>query len=212
LALFRVRRFITGGDRVSFAPLRVRKEILYKTPCMPVSRQRKIQKARKRTRVPHSTETPQPLTNTAAGNTRYLRIGAVIVVIVLAGAVIGFLVSRRGGNETAAEVTTPSGLKITDLRVGDGASPQLGQVVTVHYIGKLENGTEFNNSYKGGKPIDFTLGKVIPGWNEGLATMKVGGKRKLFIPSNLAYGPTGRPPMIPPNSNLIFEIELIKIK
>lgn len=180
---------------------------------MPVSRQRKVQKARKRTRVPHSTETPQPLSNTAAGNNRYLRIGAVIVIIVLAGAVIGFLVSRRGNTETAAEVTTtPSGLKIQDLKVGDGASPKMGQTVTVHYTGALENGKEFNNSYKGGKPIDFTLGEVIPGWNEGLATMKVGGKRKLFIPSNLAYGPRGKPPMIPPNSNLVFVIELLNIK
>ena len=179
---------------------------------MPLSRHRKVHKARKRPRVPHSTDTPQPLSNSAAGSNRYLRIGAVIVVIVLAGAVIGFLVSRRG-TETAAEVTTtPSGLKIQDLKVGDGASPKMGQTVTVHYTGALENGKEFNNSYKGGKPIDFTLGEVIPGWNEGLATMKVGGKRKLFIPSNLAYGPQGRPPMIPPNSNLIFEIELLKIK
>ena len=179
---------------------------------MPVSRQRKVYKARKRARVPHSTETPQPLSNTAAGTNRYLRIGAVIVVIVLAGAVIGFLVSRRGDTETAPEVITQSGLKITDLKVGDGASPKMGQTVTVHYTGALENGKEFNNSYKGGKPIDFTLGEVIPGWNEGLATMKVGGKRKLYIPSNLAYGPRGKPPMIPPNSNLVFVIELLGIK
>ena len=89
----------------------------------------------------------------------------------------------------------------------------MGQTVSVHYIGELENGTEFNNSYKGaGKPVDFKLGEVIPGWNEGLLTMKVGGKRKLFIPSKLAYGPMGKPPTIPPNSNLVFEIELLGIK
>ena len=177
---------------------------------MPVSRQRKIHKARKRARVPHSTETPNPLHAPTAENNRNLRIAAAIVLILLAGGVVAFLMYR--GNTTAnAEMTTPSGLKITDLRVGDGASPKMGQTVSVNYIGRLENGTEFNNSYKTGRPAEFTLGEVIPGWNEGLQSMKVGGKRKLFIPSNLAYGPRGRPG-IPPNSNLIFEIELLSIK
>jgi FKBP-type peptidyl-prolyl cis-trans isomerase len=90
----------------------------------------------------------------------------------------------------------------------------MGQTVTVNYLGRLndENGKEFNNSYNLGKPIDFKLGQVIPGWNEGLQTMKVGGKRSLWIPSKLAYGPAGRPPQIPPNSNLYFEIELLGIK
>lgn len=178
---------------------------------MPVSRQRKIQKARKRPRVPHSPLTPNPQSASAAPKSnRKLRIGAGIVLIVLAGSVIAFLVSRSG-TPAGAEVTTASGLKIHDLRVGDGPSPQMGQTVTVHYTGKLENGTEFNNSYNMGKPIDFTLGEVIQGWNEGLLTMKVGGKRRLFIPSNLAYGAQGRPG-IPPNSNLVFEIELLGIK
>lgn len=178
---------------------------------MPVSRNRKIHKARKRTRVPHSSATPAPLSTTRKTDQK-LRIAAAIVLILLAGSVVAFLISR-GGNPVAAEITTPSGLKIQDLKVGDGPSPKMGQTVNVHYIGWLENGTEFNNSRKGaGRPVDFTLGEVIPGWNEGLSTMKVGGKRKLFIPSNLAYGPQGRPPAIPPNSNLIFEIELLSIK
>lgn len=132
------------------------------------------------------------------------------MLILLAGGVVAFIMTR-GGTPANAEVTTPSGLKITDLRVGDGASPKMGQTVSVHYIGKLENGTEFNNSYDMGKPAEFKLGEVIEGWNEGLSTMKVGGKRKLFIPSKLAYGAGGRPG-IPPNSNLIFEIELLAIK
>lgn len=109
-------------------------------------------------------------------------------------------------------ITTASGLKYEDLKVGDGASPKLNQTVRVNYIGRLENGTEFNNSYKMGQPIEFSLGGVIAGWQEGLSTMKVGGKRRLWIPSKLAYGATGKPPAIPPNSNLDFEIELLAIK
>lgn len=133
-------------------------------------------------------------------------------MILLAGSVVAFLMSR-GGTPAVAEVTTPSGLKIQDFKVGEGPSPKMGQTVKVHYIGWLENGTEFNNSHKGaGKPVEFTLGEVIPGWNEGLSTMKVGGKRKLFIPSKLAYGPEGRGATIPPNSNLVFEIELLGIR
>lgn len=130
----------------------------------------------------------------------------------LAGAVVAYLVSTRG-TQAGAEVTTPSGLKIQDFKVGDGPSPRMGQTVSVHYIGRLENGTEFNNSYKiPGKPVEFKLGQVIPGWNEGLSTMKVGGKRRLRIPSALAYGRAGSPPNIPPNANLEFEIELLGIK
>ena len=144
---------------------------------------------------------------------RNLRIGAVIVLIVLAGSVVGYLVSRRGP-QANAEVTTASGLKIQDLRVGDGPSPVPGQTIKVNYIGTLENGREFDNSYKRGTPVDFKIGvgKVIKGWDEGLMGMKVGGKRKLFIPSKLGYGTFGKPPDIPPNSNLVFEIELLGVK
>lgn len=123
-----------------------------------------------------------------------------------------YVISTLRGTKAAPEITTASGLKYQDLRVGDGASPQMGQTVTVHYIGRLENGTEFNNSYKLGKPIDFKLGQVIAGWNEGLQSMKVGGKRRLWIPSRLAYGAAGRPPAIPPKANLDFEIELLGVK
>ena len=126
-------------------------------------------------------------------------------------AAVAYVITRRG-SQAPNEVTTASGLKYQDLKVGDGPSPKMGQTVSVHYIGRLENGTEFNNSHKMGRPIDFKLGEVIQGWNEGLQTMKVGGKRRLWSPSKLAYGRAGRPPAIPPNSNLDFEIELLGIK
>jgi FKBP-type peptidyl-prolyl cis-trans isomerase len=90
----------------------------------------------------------------------------------------------------------------------------MGQQVRVHYIGWLENGKEFNNSHTMGRgqPVDFRLGGVIPAWNEALQSMKVGGKRRIFVPSKLGYGAQGNPPNIPPNANLEFEIELIGIK
>ena len=133
----------------------------------------------------------------------------VLAVLVLAGVV--YVITRRS-SLAGNEITTASGLKYQDIKVGDGGSPKPNQTVSVHYIGRLENGTEFNNSYKMGKPIEFSLGEVIPGWKEGLQTMKVGGKRRLWIPSKLAYGPAGRPPAIPPNANLDFDIELLGIK
>ena len=176
---------------------------------MPQSRHRKIERARKRPRVASSNPT---VVNRPPKSDRNTKLIAIIITAAVAAFVAFYVVSTLRGSKAGSPVTTETGLKYQDLKVGDGASPQMGQTVTVHYIGRLENGTEFNNSYKLGKPIDFKLGKVIAGWNEGLQSMKVGGKRRLWIPSKLAYGPAGNPPAIPPNANLDFEIELLGIK
>lgn len=176
---------------------------------MPLSRHRKTNKAKKRPRVPRSNPAAEPQTV----RNRNLRIGAIVLVVVIAASAVAYVIAHRE-SEPGEEVTTPSGLKYVDLKVGDGASPKPGQTITVHYTGAVENGKEFNNSYKGGAPIDFRIGvgAVIKGWDEGLMTMKVGGKRRLTIPPDIGYGKAGRPPDIPPNSTLIFDVELLGIK
>jgi peptidylprolyl isomerase len=110
--------------------------------------------------------------------------------------------------------TTASGLKYYDLKVGTGDSPTTGKTVVVNYTGWLQDGTQFDSSLDSGQPFSFTLGQgnVIPGWDEGVATMKPGGKRQLVIPAALGYGDTGAGTMIPPGATLIFEVELISIK
>lgn len=110
-------------------------------------------------------------------------------------------------------ITTESGLQYFDLRVGDGEQPQSGQTVSVNYVGRLEDGTIFDSSYKRDQPFNFTLGvgQVIRGWDEGVGSMRVNGKRKLIIPPDLAYGSRGAGGVIPPNATLEFEVELVAI-
>lgn len=109
--------------------------------------------------------------------------------------------------------TTASGLQYIIIEEGTGDKPEKGQKVKVHYTGKLEDGTVFDSSVKRGVPIEFTIGvgQVIKGWDEGIADMKVGEKRQLIIPPDLGYGPNGYPPVIPPNSTLIFDTELVEV-
>jgi FKBP-type peptidyl-prolyl cis-trans isomerase len=105
-------------------------------------------------------------------------------------------------------------LEIEDIRVGTGAEAKAGQSVTVHYVGTLVDGTKFDSSRDRGKGFSFKLGagQVIKGWDQGVAGMKIGGLRKLTIPSALAYGERGFPPVIPPRSTLVFEVELLSVQ
>ncbi|MGD9803984.1 MAG: FKBP-type peptidyl-prolyl cis-trans isomerase [Hyphomicrobiaceae bacterium] len=115
-------------------------------------------------------------------------------------------------------VTTPSGLTITDTQVGTGASPTTGQICVMHYTGWLyENGAKgkkFDSSVDRGQPFEFPIGtgRVIKGWDEGVASMKVGGKRTLVIPPELGYGARGAGGVIPPNATLIFDVELLELR
>ena len=170
---------------------------------MPKSRKRKTGKGGASSR---STYSSKKQSNQLTKAIAFLVIAAVAVAAVL------FFVLRGGGG-TGDEVTTASGLKYIDEVVGTGASPTSGQNVTVHYTGTLENGTKFDSSVDKGQPYKFRLGvdPVIKGWVEGLMTMKAGGKRKLIIPAKLGYGAAGRPPEIPPNSTLLFEVELLSV-
>jgi peptidylprolyl isomerase len=117
--------------------------------------------------------------------------------------------AAQGGNV----ITTSSGLRYVDVNVGTGPSPKPGQSCTVHYTGTLENGRKFDSSRDRNEPFTFVIGQgqVIKGWDEGVSTMKVGGRRTLTIPAALGYGARGAGGVIPPNATLIFDVELLGV-
>jgi peptidylprolyl isomerase len=135
---------------------------------------------------------------------------------------VAFLGSGAAATATAQAIgqtiRTPSGLSITDSKIGTGATPQAGQICVMHYTGWLyqngKKGEKFDSSLDRGKPFEFMIGRrqVIAGWDEGVATMKVGGKRTLIIPPELGYGARGAGNVIPPNATLIFDVELLDVK
>jgi peptidylprolyl isomerase len=143
----------------------------------------------------------------------------VIILLLLAGG--AYLVWSAASDNSAGNLpnlsgmtTTASGLQYKDTQIGSGDEATPGKMVSVHYTGWLQNGVKFDSSLDRGQPftLNVGVGQVIPGWDEGLVGMKVGGKRLLVIPPELGYGAAGSPPVIPPNATLIFEVELLEVK
>jgi peptidylprolyl isomerase len=146
------------------------------------------------------------------------RLTATLAALVLTSMVSMVSDDSASAQSAAKPVTTSSGLQMIDTKVGTGATPRAGQICVMHYTGWLyENGVKgkkFDSSVDRGEPFEFPIGqqRVIAGWDEGVATMKVGGKRTLIIPAKLGYGARGAGGAIPPNATLIFDVELLGVK
>lgn len=175
---------------------------------MPQSRKRRTGRRR-----PSNIASSRKPSAVGSRSSKRSRVVAAVIVIALVAAGAAYLFAPSLTGTSGAEVTTPSGLKYTDLVVGAGPSPQPGQTVTVNYTGTLTDGTKFDSSFDHGQPYSFVIGqgKVIKGWDEGVMTMKVGGRRKLVIPPSLGYGAMPQP-TIPANSTLVFDVELLGVK
>ena len=146
-------------------------------------------------------------------------VGLTAVAAALCGLAVFLPTSSRGDDKPKDKtepkvITTKSGLKYIEQKEGSGKEAKSGDTVDVHYTGWLKDGTKFDSSVDRGQPFSFPLGKgrVIKGWDEGVAGMKEGGKRKLIIPAELGYGDRGAGGVIPPNAELTFEVELLKVK
>jgi len=155
--------------------------------------------------------------------TRLIALGvfaAALIVAVVVAIASGSGDSEGSGDLGQPKVDVPSGpppkdLQVHDITVGDGPEAQPGDTLTVQYVGVLyQSGKEFDSSWDTGKPFTFQLatGQVIPGWDQGLQGMKVGGRRQLIVPPDLGYGKQGQPPDIPPNSTLVFVIDLLDVQ
>ena len=143
-----------------------------------------------------------------------MMVGAILATLIVAALLAAACSQMAPGSGGGSEQTTSSGLKYTDVVVGNGAQPQPGQTAVVHYTGWLVDGKKFDSSKDRGQPFSFPLGqgRVIKGWDEGVATMRVGGTRRLTIPPDLGYGARGAGGTIPPNATLTFEVELLDVK
>jgi peptidylprolyl isomerase len=146
------------------------------------------------------------------------RVIAIAFATVIAGAVAAGAPISATAQTAGKSMTTASGLQVTDTKVGTGATPKTGQTCVMHYTGWLyqngAKGAKFDSSVDRGQPFEFPIGtgRVIKGWDEGVASMKVGGKRTLIIPPDLGYGARGAGGVIPPNATLMFEVELLGVK
>ena len=150
---------------------------------------------------------------------RALSVTAALAALGLMAALAGFLPSTPAAAQAVGKtMTTSSGLQIIDSKMGSGATPKTGQICVMHYTGWLyqngAKGKKFDSSVDRGEPFEFPIGRhqVIAGWDEGVATMKVGGKRTLIISPELGYGARGAGGVIPPNATLIFDVELLDVK